>query len=149
MRLIFGQPPGQYQIGQKPNVEQLVRDYPEFEDRIRQKFREFKKVDSLFDSLGGADESDFIDTSIEPDLMGRIIGGFEIGEVIGRGGMGVVYKAEETGPIRRVVAVKKIRGDIGSRFLERFEWERKALARMRSSSESKPAGSVTLNGMRM
>ena len=45
--------------GSDRDIEELVKKYPEFEDRIRQKIAEFQKVDSLFDSLFHADDSDF------------------------------------------------------------------------------------------
>jgi len=37
------------------------------------------------------------------------IGPYEIVELIGEGGMGLVYKAEQHQPIRRVVAIKIIK----------------------------------------
>jgi len=79
--------------GSARDIEELVRKYPEFEDRIRQKITEFQKVDSLFDSLVQADESDFEDITDEYDLVGKNVGSFEIEKIIGRGGMGVVYLA--------------------------------------------------------
>ena len=70
--------------GTTPDIEELVREYPEFEDQIRERVAEFQKVDSLFDSLGRADESDFAAEASEPDLVGRTIGNFQIVEMIGR-----------------------------------------------------------------
>ena len=54
-----------------PDVEELVREYPEFEDRIRQKVDEFQKVDSLFDSLVQAEASDFDAAVMAHDLTDR------------------------------------------------------------------------------
>src|SRR5262249_38941334 len=52
-------------------------------------------------------------------------------EAIGEGGMGTVWKAEQTQPVRRTVAVKLIRAGMDSRaVLARFEAERQALALM-------------------
>ena len=50
----------------------------------------------MFDSLLKADESDFEDETAGQDLVGQKVGSFEIVEMIGRGGMGVVYLAEDT-----------------------------------------------------
>jgi len=59
------------------------------------------------------------------------IGPYEIVSVLGEGGMGVVYLAEQQEPIRRMVALKVVRKtnspDI---LLGRFEAERRALARL-------------------
>lgn len=56
---------------------------------------------------------------------------YEIEEVIGRGGCGMVYRAYQRTPIERRVAIKLIRPgmDSGS-VLRRFEFERKVLERM-------------------
>jgi len=52
-------------------------------------------------------------------------------EVIGEGGMGSVYLAEQTEPVRRQVAIKLIRTGMDSRgVLARFDAERQALALM-------------------
>lgn len=60
-----------------------------------------------------------------------IIGAYTIREVLGSGGWGVVYRAEQEQPIRREVAVKLIRpGMASSEVLRRFLRERRELARM-------------------
>jgi serine/threonine protein kinase/tetratricopeptide (TPR) repeat protein len=59
------------------------------------------------------------------------IGPYRLVEVIGEGGMGVVYRAEQTHPIRREVALKLIRRGLDTdRIVARFDSERQALARM-------------------
>jgi serine/threonine protein kinase/tetratricopeptide (TPR) repeat protein len=59
------------------------------------------------------------------------IGPYRILEVIGEGGMGIVYLAEQAEPIRRRVAVKVIKIGMDTReVVARFEAERQALAMM-------------------
>ncbi len=63
----------------------------------------------------------------EPDRIGP----YRILQVIGEGGMGVVYEAEQTGPVRRRVAVKMMKVGMDTReVVARFEGERQALAVM-------------------
>ncbi|MFN9035571.1 MAG: protein kinase domain-containing protein, partial [Planctomyces sp.] len=60
-----------------------------------------------------------------------ISGRYRLLELIGEGGMGDVWLAEQREPVRRRVAVKLIRAGMDSeRVLLRFEMERQALALM-------------------
>ena len=59
------------------------------------------------------------------------IGPYVIREQIGEGGMGVVYVAEQTGPVQRKVALKIIKPGMDTKeVIARFEAERQALAFM-------------------
>jgi serine/threonine protein kinase len=59
------------------------------------------------------------------------IGPYRITRVLGQGGMGTVYEAEQLEPLRRTVALKVIRlGMDTDEVLARFESERQALAVM-------------------
>jgi eukaryotic-like serine/threonine-protein kinase len=62
-----------------------------------------------------------------PDRIGR----YKILQILGTGGMGVVYMAEQTEPVRRRVALKVVKLGMDTReVLARFEAERQALALM-------------------
>ncbi len=65
-------------------------------------------------------------------LVGSIIGGrYKLRQEIGEGGMGSVYFAEQTQPVKRPVALKLIKPGMDSKaVLARFESERQALALM-------------------
>ena len=60
-----------------------------------------------------------------------IAGKYKLVEQIGEGGMGAVYLAQQTEPVKRLVALKVIKAGMDSRqVLARFEAERQALALM-------------------
>ncbi|MGH7138165.1 MAG: WD40 repeat domain-containing serine/threonine protein kinase [Pirellulales bacterium] len=62
---------------------------------------------------------------------GSQIGPYTLIEQIGEGGFGVVYLAEQRGPVRRVVALKILKPGMDTReVVARFEAERQALAMM-------------------
>jgi serine/threonine protein kinase len=62
---------------------------------------------------------------------GTVIGPYRLLEQIGEGGMGLVFMAEQTRPVRRRVALKVIKPGMDSRqVVARFEAERQALALM-------------------
>jgi len=65
------------------------------------------------------------------NLSGTKIGGYKLLQKIGEGGFGDVYMAEQTEPVRRMVALKLIKPGMDSReVIARFESERQALALM-------------------
>ena len=62
---------------------------------------------------------------------GTIIDGYQLRELIGKGGMGEVWLADQTQPMRRQVAVKLVKIGMDTReVVARFESERQALALM-------------------
>jgi non-specific serine/threonine protein kinase/serine/threonine-protein kinase len=64
--------------------------------------------------------------SLRPDTT---IGNYRLIEQVGAGGMGVVYRAEQIKPVRRIVALKLVKLGMDTRdVVARFESERQALA---------------------
>ncbi len=118
-----------YLRGEQPDIDEFVGQYPQCEVQLKERIQDLQEIDSLFDSLVHADESDFESAVAVHDLVGQKLASFEVEKMIGRGGMGVVYLARDT-KLDRSVAIKsmpaKLTGDSTSRM--RFRREAKLLA---------------------
>jgi non-specific serine/threonine protein kinase/serine/threonine-protein kinase len=82
---------------------------------------------------GAGEKPDATETiPIQPsESRGAVIGSYKLLQLIGEGGMGVVWLAEQRSPLRRQVALKLIRAGMNSQEVTaRFESERQALALM-------------------
>ena len=67
----------------------------------------------------------------EREWLGTVIGPYKLLELIGEGGFGLVFMAEQQQPVRRKVAVKVLKpGMDTNQVIARFEAERQALALM-------------------
>ncbi|HEY7090565.1 MAG TPA: serine/threonine-protein kinase, partial [Tepidisphaeraceae bacterium] len=68
---------------------------------------------------------------VEPFDVGARIGAYELIELLGEGGFARVFRARQSHPVRREVALKLIKLGMDTRaVLQRFELERQALAMM-------------------
>jgi WD40 repeat protein/serine/threonine protein kinase len=82
--------------------------------------------------------TDFLESSVavmteqaRPEGPGVLIGPYKLLEQIGEGGMGTVWMAQQTEPVKRVVAMKLIKAGMDTKqLIARFEVERQALALM-------------------
>src|SRR5688572_28009772 len=71
------------------------------------------------------------DVAVPQPAIGEMIGRYKLLQVIGEGGFGTVYMAEQCEPVRRRVALKLIKLGMDTRqVIARFEAERQALAIM-------------------
>ncbi len=113
------------QAGEAPNRETLLREHPELASA-------FDCMDALEglapEQLGGAMDDG---AAVTGDLP-RTFGQYELLSEIGRGGMGVVYRARQEG-LDRIVAVKMIlAGHLASpEHVRRFHVEARAAAKLR------------------
>ena len=72
-----------------------------------------------------------LDAPPPAEASGTEIGPYKLHQQIGEGGMGTVFLARQTEPVKRLVALKVIKAGMDSRaVLARFEAERQALALM-------------------
>jgi WD40 repeat protein len=79
--------------------------------------------------LEGFEDEATIQTGPEMEGPGGWVGRYKLLSVLGDGGMGIVYLAEQTEPVKREVALKVIKPGMDSRrVLARFEAEQQALA---------------------
>jgi tetratricopeptide (TPR) repeat protein len=86
--------------------------------------------DSLLDHPAAGDPGATTDPSA-PERRGTVIGPYKLLEPIGEGGMGSVWMAQQTEPVKRLVALKLIKAGMDSKqVIARFEAERQALALM-------------------
>ncbi len=80
-------------------------------------------------AMGKSHAGATLDNPAQIDGPGTAIGRYELLELIGEGGMGLVYLAEQKEPVRRKVALKIIKPGMDSKqVIARFEAERQALA---------------------
>ena len=85
---------------------------------------------SKFDSAYDFDASPIELTGDDAGSSGQKIGRYRLLHPIGEGGMGVVWKAIQEHPVKRDVALKLVRDNLGKDALARFEAERQAIAMM-------------------
>jgi serine/threonine protein kinase/WD40 repeat protein len=103
-------------------IDALCQEHPDHDAAIRKRVRSLRRSDSMLGQVSG---------DLQDTLAGERIGSFTVKSVLGEGGFGTVYLAEQQEPVRRQVALKVLqagRGDTRSR--QRFEDERQLLARL-------------------
>ncbi len=114
--------------GRAPDLERYLSRFPDLGPRLRAYFRDRERFERLAAHLAptpprGTGEG--TDGPAAPPALkpGMRFGGYEVLEELGRGGMGVVYKAQQLTP-ERLVALKVIRTDRleGLSEAERRQW---------------------------
>ena len=92
------------------------------------------EVDSLLsasDTSQGLSEGALKTIFTDPSLVSKTLGPYQLLQKLGEGGMGQVWLAEQTSPVRRRVALKFIKaGMYDDSVLRRFQSERQSLAIM-------------------
>jgi serine/threonine-protein kinase len=120
--------------GKNPDFEALARRHPDLVDEVRMLWatamvaEDFASVSQALDSVERAASTPNRPPVFEPRQR---VGDYEILEEIGRGGMGVVFRARQIS-LGRIVALKMIlRGELASAAdLTRFRGEAESAARL-------------------
>jgi eukaryotic-like serine/threonine-protein kinase len=113
-------------------LDRMCAGEPALRAEVEELLRAAEAAEPLFQSHERARATDRVEPG-EPiqERPGSIIGRYKLLELIGEGGMGVVYMAEQQEPVRRRVAFKIIKLGMDTRqVVARFEAERQALALM-------------------
>lgn len=112
----------------------LLAEVDEVREELNRLLAEQDRLGSFLSKPALVDER----TQEPPLVLGTSIGRYRLSQKIGEGGMGEVWMAEQTDPVRRRVALKIIRTGMSSReVVTRFLSERQALALMDHPSIAK------------
>jgi eukaryotic-like serine/threonine-protein kinase len=113
--------------GEQPTIEEYAKKYPQYGDEIRELFPMVASMEKL--SSQEAAERQTAQSHVAVPLDTDRLGDFHILREIGRGGMGVVYEAEQES-LRRRVAIKLLAASetASPEQVERFTQEARAAA---------------------
>jgi non-specific serine/threonine protein kinase len=93
--------------GKQPDINEFAEQYPGLQRQIKESIRDIQRTHALDDSHVHTNEGGSENETNEHNLVGSKIGNFEIVEIIGIGGMGIVYLACDT-KLNRSVALKSL-----------------------------------------
>ncbi len=118
--------------GEHVDQAQFIAEHAEFADALREYFETAERVERMAAPPDETLDSDSPPTASSPPLdVIRYFGDYELLEEIGRGGMGVVYRARQV-TLKRIVALKMIlAGQLASDDdVKRFHTEAEAAANL-------------------
>ena len=115
--------------GERLTIEDYARRYPDLAEEIREVFPALLMMDQV--APADSDLESRSPRESPANLAQEQIGDYRLIREIGRGGMGIVYEAEQQS-LRRRVALKVLLSEMAAstRSMERFQREARAAARM-------------------
>src|SRR5262245_43617837 len=117
-----------FRRGERPSLQEYIDRCPEFADEIRELFPALVKGERL--KVDGPERHDTENAAAAVPPLGQV-GDYRILQEVGRGGMGVVYEAEQVSLGRRV-ALKVLPRQFSSdlKTLARFRREVRSAAQL-------------------
>jgi serine/threonine protein kinase/tetratricopeptide (TPR) repeat protein len=114
-------------------LDRACRDQPDLRAAVEQLLQAHERAGTFLNQSPPVLAAAAEETKDSDAFPGQVIAGkYKLLQLIGEGGMGAVWMADQTDPIKRRVAVKLIRSERGNSksILSRFEAERQAIALM-------------------
>src|SRR5262249_14812293 len=112
--------------GEQPDVEDYARQYPEAAELLR---GILPTLEVLHPEEAGSERDNDPTSALE--LLKGCLGDFRIIREIGKGGMGIVYEAEQISLVRRVaLKVLPLAAALDEKRLQRFKHEAQAAAHL-------------------
>jgi hypothetical protein len=122
---------GRFRRGERPALTEYTRQYPQWAERIRKVFPALVLMEGIRPNTGDATGDAPIEVQLLAEERIAQLGDYRILREVGRGGMGIVYEAEQES-LGRHVALKVLPSQtlLDPKHVQRFEREAKAAARL-------------------
>ena len=116
-----------YRAGERPSLEHYIDRHPELADDIRELLPAMAEIEQVKEDQQGATQP----VAAPDSLALKQVGDFRIIRQVGKGGMGVVFEAEQVARLRHVALKVLPRSMIvDAQATRRFEREAKSAARL-------------------
>jgi WD40 repeat protein/serine/threonine protein kinase len=120
-----------YRLGERPPLSEYLARYPEHAEQIRDLFPALVLMEQIAPDSDSAAAATPAPSALRPPAEHpERIGDYRILREIGRGGMGIVYEAEQLALARHVALKLLPRQPLKPRLRQRFEREAKAAAKL-------------------